>query len=247
MLDRLLRQREGFFEEIFNEPEIWPRMRTFLLAILGLSAVYGLAMGAAGLLVDWQRGFLQMVASGVKVPMLYLLSVGVCFPVLYIVVVLMGSRLSFLQTLSLILLALTLNALLLVSCAPIVFFFLVTGADYHFVKLLHVVIFTFSGVWAMIALWQGLKLMCEKSDLYTKQALRILQVWILVFCFGGTQMAWSLRPFVGSPGEPFEWVRENREMNFYKAVWVSVVGLASDNQQDRSESPTNPNPGSGRQ
>jgi hypothetical protein len=153
------------------------------------------------------------------------LSVAICFPVLYIVLVLMGARLRFLQTLSLILLAVTLSSILLASCAPILLFFMLTGADYHFMKLLHVGVFAFSGGWGMLALWQGLRAMCEKSDLYPRQAIHILQLWVLIFGFVGTQMAWSLRPFVGSPGLEFELFRTGREGNFYKAVWTSVVNL----------------------
>jgi hypothetical protein len=74
---------------------------------------------AIGFTEEVERGLLQTLSSAVKVPALYLLSVAICFPLLYIVLVLMGARLRFVQTLSLILLAITLNAVLLASCAPI--------------------------------------------------------------------------------------------------------------------------------
>lgn len=74
----------------------------------------------------------------------------------------------------------------------------------------------------MTALWQGLIVMCEKSDLYPKQAIRILQIWILVYGFVGAQMAWSLRPFIGSPDREFEFLREQvkgqNEGNIYQAL-----------------------------
>jgi hypothetical protein len=44
----------------------------------------------------------------------------------------------------------------------------------------------------------------------------------------GTQMAWSLRPFVGSPDLEFEVFRAGSEGNFYKAVWTSIVNLTDD-------------------
>jgi hypothetical protein len=225
LLDGLLRRRERVFEAIFEQAGIGVRLRAFLLAIAVLAGFYGATMGAMGFAAEWQKGMLQMLTSAVKVPALYLLSLTICFPVLYIVLVLMGARLTFAQTLSLILLALTLNTLLLASCAPIVLFFMVTGSDYDFIKLLHVLVFGFSGGWAMMALWQGLRAMCEKSDLYPRQAIKMLQVWILIFGFVGTQMAWSLRPFVGSPDLAYEVFRHGREGNFYKAVWSSAVNL----------------------
>jgi hypothetical protein len=226
LLDGLLRRRDGFFEEIFDGYQIGRRIRWYLTAIVLLSGFYGLAMGGVGITEDPQKALLQMATSAAKVPILYVCSVAICFPVLYIVLVLMGARLTFAQTLSLILLALTLNSVLLASCAPILIFFMMTGSDYNFIKLLHVAAFAFSGCWAMMALWQGLRTMCEKSDLYPRQAIKILQLWILIFGFVGTQMAWSLRPFVGSPDLDYELLRSGRQGNFYQAVWGSVVDLA---------------------
>jgi len=225
LLDELLRRRETFFEEIFNGQRVWVRIRWFLVALVLLAGFYGGTMGAMGFTAELQRGVLQALTSAIKVPALFLLSLGICLPVLYIVLVLMGARLSFGQTLALILLALALNSVLLASCAPIVLFFTVTGSDYHFIKLLHVAVFGFSGFWAMKALWQGLSAMCEKSDLYPRRAVSILKVWILVFGFVGTQMAWSLRPFVGSPGLRYTLLREQTS-NFYAAVWASARSLA---------------------
>jgi hypothetical protein len=35
-------------------------------------------------------------------------------------------------------------------------------------------------------------------------SMALLYIWILLFGFVGTQLAWTLRPFFGSPGEPFQ-------------------------------------------
>src|SRR5262245_41832015 len=118
LLDNILRKREEFFAAIFEGLNLVQLIRSFLFAIVGLCAVYGLTMGASSLAFGVNHGLLQMVSSGLKVPMLYLLTLTVCYPVLFIVLVLMGSRLSLLQTLALILLALTLNAVLLAAFAP---------------------------------------------------------------------------------------------------------------------------------
>ena len=224
LLDALLRERERFFDAVFEDREVGRWLRSFLLAAVLLSAFYGLSMGLLGFRQSAGQGFLQMMTSAVKVPALFLLSTAVCFPVLYIVQVLMGARLAFTQTLALILMALTLNGVLLASCAPIIFFFVLTGSDYHFMKLLHVAVFGFSGIWSMMSLWLGLRAMCEKSSLYPPVAVTILKVWILVFAFVGTQMAWSLRPFVGSPDMKFQIFRQ-QESNFYAGIWNSITNL----------------------
>jgi len=225
LLDNILRRREAFFTEIFEGVNLHARIRQFLFAIVTLAAIYGITMGATAFSVGLDRGGLQMLSSAVKVPILYLLTLLVCYPVLFIILVLMGSKLSFVQTLALILLALTFNSVLLASFAPIVAFFSITGSSYEFIKLLHVVVMTFSGFWGMATLYQGLREMCEKSNLYPKRAVEIMRVWILVFGFVGTQMAWSLRPFIGNPHEKFAIFREGREGNFYSAVARSAMEL----------------------
>ncbi len=216
-MDGMLRHREDYFSEIFENRNILKHLALLLGIIISLSAFYGFVMGASS-------GWSQMLASAIKVPVLYLLTILVCYPVLYVVIVIMGSRLSFLQTLCLILLALGLNAVLLASCAPIIFFFTVTGANYHFLKLLNVAIFAFGGCWGMLGLWRGLVAMCEQSDLYPRQAVRILQIWLLVFAFVGMQMTWCLRPFVGNPEMEFQIFRAQHG-NFYEDVVKSAVQL----------------------
>lgn len=220
-VDGVLRHREEYFAGVFENRQVTRQVGLLLAIIVSLSSFYGLIMGTSS-------GIPQMLSSAAKVPILYLLTLLVCYPVLYVVVVIMGSRLTFLQTLALILLAVALNSILLASCSPIVLFFTITGTDYYFLILLHVAIFGFSGVWAMLALWRGLLAMCETSSLYPRQAVKILQIWIIVFAFVGTQMAWSLRPFVGSPDLEFEIFRTQQQGNFYHAVWNSVLNLGRD-------------------
>jgi hypothetical protein len=223
-VDGILRHREDYFTDVFENKEIGKQVGLLVGIIVALSAFYGVVMGASS---GIPGGIPQMLSSAVKVPVLYVLTLVVCYPVLYVINVIMGSRLGFLQTLTLILVAIALNAILLASCAPIVLFFTFTGANYDFLKLLHVLILGFSGLYAMVGLWRGLVAMCETSNLYPKQAIRILQIWILVFGFVGTQMVWSLRPFVGTPDLEFQLlrVREGQTGNFYQAVGHSALNL----------------------
>ncbi|GMW01943.1 MAG: hypothetical protein AMXMBFR84_30790 [Candidatus Hydrogenedentota bacterium] len=217
-LDGILRNRDDYFQSIFRNESVGRQILVLVVIVVLLSGFHGLVMGLS-------TGWLQMLVSAVKVPSLYLITLAVCYPVLYVVNVIMGSHLGFLQTLALILLAMALNAILLASCSPIVLFFTLTGAKYDFLKLLHVAIFGFSGLWAMVGLWRGLEAMCESSSLYPKQAVRIMQVWIVIFAFVGTQVAWSLRPFIGSPDRDFELFRHGVDLNFYEGVVISVFQL----------------------
>ncbi|MER6594616.1 hypothetical protein ABT214_22750, partial [Micromonospora purpureochromogenes] len=55
-------------------------------------------------------------------------------------------------------------------------------------------------------------------------SMTLLYVWILLFGFVGTQLAWTLRPFVGSPGEDFALFR-SIEGNFYAEILRTLGNL----------------------
>ena len=50
----------------------------------------------------------------------------------------------------------------------------------------------------------------------------LLYIWIVLFGFVGTQLAWTLRPFFGDPGSPFAIFREVGG-TFYADV-LSTIG-----------------------
>jgi hypothetical protein len=54
--------------------------------------------------------------------------------------------------------------------------------------------------------------------------MKIFKIWVIILAFVSSQLAWNLRPFVGSRDLPFELFRA-RESNFYIAVIQSVVNI----------------------
>lgn len=54
----------------------------------------------------------------------------------------------------------------------------------------------------------------------------LLYIWILLFGFVGTQLAWTLRPFFGSPGAPFELFRDING-TFYGDILRTMSSLLS--------------------
>ena len=218
LIESLLRGREELLGGVFADRAPNRLLLRVTLLVVTLTGSYGFIMG-----ID--HSLAQAFSSMLKLPLLYLLSLAVCFPLLFVVNVLMGSRLNIRQTLALIQLALGLNAVLIGSCAPISLFFIVTGADYHFLKILHVGILGVAAFSGMVALYRGLVAMCESHSIYPRHAVRILLIWIFIFGFVGTQMAWTLRPFLGAPDLPFELLRENTGMTFYQAIWISIGKL----------------------
>jgi len=135
-----------------------------------------------------------------------------------------GSRLRLLQVIVLTLGALSLTTILLAAFIPIVVFFVITGSDYYFLQLLHVVIVFISGVFGLYVLHEGLSVVCEKYGVYPRKAMTIMRAWVVLFAFVGIQMAWNLRPFLGDRHQPFQIFR-HYEGNYYTAIVYSVKKL----------------------
>lgn len=53
---------------------------------------------------------------------------------------------------------------------------------------------------------------------------KVFGCWIFVFGLVGAQMGWVLRPFIGSPNQPFQWFRA-RHSNFFEAVSNTLIEL----------------------
>src|SRR5262245_22104018 len=94
---------------------------SFLIALLGAS--YGFCMGWFALFNRDSPVYLQVLASMVKVPALYLLTLLVTFPSLYVFNALVGSRLRVEALLRLLIAAMAVNLTVLVSFGPIAAFF----------------------------------------------------------------------------------------------------------------------------
>lgn len=233
-LAQILSDRDRYFEEVVQGEALTVKLAQALALLVALSAVYGSAAGA-------YAGALQALSSAIKLPFLFLGTLTICFPGFFVIQVLVGSRLGLAQVLALVLGALSLSAILLAAVVPITTFFLLTGANYYFLTLLHVVLVLGAGLAGMAVLHEGLAYACEKRGVYPRKAMTIMKVWAVLFAFVGIQMAWNLQPFVGDRGRPFQLFRHN-EGNFYTAVVYSLNKLAhgeEPGEPGRSEPPSN--------
>jgi hypothetical protein len=217
-LTQILTDRDRYFGEVAEGERLRHKLGPALWTLVGLSALYGAAAGA-------YAGPAQALSSALKLPVLFLGTLAICFPGFFVIQVLVGSRLRLAQVLALVLGALSLCAILLAAVVPITLFFLFTGANYYFLTLLHVLIVLGAGLLGMVVLHDGLAFACEKRGIYPKKAMTIMKVWAVLFAFVGIQMAWNLQPFVGDRGRPFQLFRHN-EGNFYTAVVYSLEKLA---------------------
>jgi len=129
-----------------------------LAAVVGmLGLAYGLCMGVYAIINrELSDAFLQMLATTIKVPALFFLTLAVTFPSLYVFNALVGSRLNAPALLRLLMAALGVNLAVLASLGPITAFFSACTTSYAFMVLLNVVFFAISGALGLMFLLQTL-------------------------------------------------------------------------------------------
>lgn len=230
---KIFQHNDEYFEILGNSEFSKKYVVKQVLFILLFSFLYGIVMGS-------YNGILQSLVTGIKIPCLIFLSLLICFPALFVIQYMIGSTMTLYQMANIILSGFIVFTTIALSFAPIVLFFMVTGNNYAFLKLLHVAIFTFSGIFTIKTIINGLKFSCEKKNVYPKLGMTIFKIWIVIFAFVSSQLAWNLRPFIGNRDLPFELFRE-RESNFYVAVIQSVANLFEPSQNAVTDGQNNGN------
>lgn len=222
---RIFQNAESYFEDRDRE-QSGRLILNQLLVIFVFTFLYGVVMGS-------YHSFLQSVIAGLKVTFLFCSAILICFPSLYVIQQVLGSRLTFRQMVSVILSGFVLTSSIALSFSPIVILFQLTGGNYHFLQLLHVAIFVFSGIFGMKLMIDALKLACEKKDVYPRTGVNVFRIWMIILAFVGIQIAWNLRPFMCNKTEEFKLFRKY-EGNFYTAIIYSVQQLVKPAERESS-------------
>lgn len=212
----LLRDRYVLFDNIYHEKDLNGIIRYFAMMSLLLLATYGACLGS-------YAGNFQILSSALKIPTLFFLTLAVCAPALFTFNVLLGSKLSLKQIVAMLMVKTFLISLILVSFAPIMLFFIVTASSHDFTTLLNVSMCSIAGAFGLSLLWKGMDYITLKQDEAPNNG--ILIIWIGIYMFVGTQLAWSLRPFVGETGF-FSWFREI-DGNFYAYLLSLLTGFSN--------------------
>ncbi len=56
-----------------------------------------------------------------------------------------------------------------------------------------------------------------------RKHLMLLRAWLLIYAFVGIQMGWVLRPFIGDPNSPTQFLRDNPWGNAYVNLFHSAM------------------------
>lgn len=226
-----MKKSDGMMEvfRIFHSPESYFDEKTKsqsnklilnqILVICAFCILYGIVMGS-------YHSLLQALVAGIKLILLFVGTLLICFPSFFVIQQVLGSKMSLKQMLVIILSGFVLTSAIAFSFAPVVILFMITGGNYHFIQLLHVAIFLFSGFFGMRLMVIALKFACEKKNIYPRIGVSVFRIWIVILLFVSIQFAWNLRPFMCDKTEDFKLFRKY-EGNFYTAIIYSIKQLSS--------------------
>jgi hypothetical protein len=217
VLMQLLRDRSKFLSEIENHKYIDKKIISLLVSSSLFLALYGAIIGST-------HGGLQIISSAFKLPALYLLTLLICLPTLYFMDIVLGSKRTFSQYVALLLASMAMISVMLFGFAPVTLFFRLSIDDYWFFLLLNIIILSFTGVVGVRFFYKSMITLMEKETAGKISANRhkLIKAWLFLYGFVGSQLGWTLRPFVGTPEEPFALFREI-ESNFYVQV-IKIIG-----------------------
>ena len=104
VIDDLLRSRDQFFAEIGQRRGLRQKTRAMLISSGAFLAFYGVVLGSSHSL--WQS-----LSAAVKLPLLFLATLLVCAPVLFMLNILFGASQRLNQSIALVLSAISLTAI----------------------------------------------------------------------------------------------------------------------------------------
>ena len=227
-----LHDKDDFFESIAKDEHPGRRILQLAALFTAFTFFYGIIMGA-------YSGPLQALTAAFKVPLMFFLSLVICFPAFFILQMILGSKMKLLQMTAIILSGFVMMGAIMVSFTPIVVFFVLTGGNYHFLQLLHVAIFLLAGVFGMKIVLDALKYSCDRKNVYPQTGVVVFRFWVIILAFVGIQLAWNLRPFVAERTEPYALFRRY-EGNFYAAVIYSFNQLMTPKEETPPGPPRQP-------
>ena len=219
-ISRLLRGETEFIATCSRQ---WVTRR-FILQI----AVIVLGAGLYGATMGWWRGPQQALFVAIKFPLIILFVTGGNALLNGLLAPLLGLNIRFYQSFSSIVMSFAVTAAILGAFSPVIAFLVwnapgmaskMSGSTYSVILLAHVLAIALAGTTGNLRLFQLLlSLSAQRAA-----ALRVLGAWLTGNLFLGSQLTWILRPFIGSPGLPVQFLRPDAfHGNFYEAVFRAI-------------------------
>jgi hypothetical protein len=223
MFTRLLHQRDRLLTLILSDRSLTRTLGELTLLMTLSAAGYGAVLG-------FWHGTRLSLYDAAKLPLVLVLTstFTMCFS--WVAALAMNLPLRFAQVAVLTFLALATASVVLLSLAPVAWFFTLCApspstasrATHNALYLMHTTFVAGCGIAGTRTLWAG---MC-RLDRPRAAVRRVYLLWILGYALVGGEVAWALRPFVGSvsPLYPVAFLRKDAlKGNVYEFIGADIV------------------------
>ena len=220
----LLSGRDAFWRDMASARLPWRGLLEMAAFVACACSLYGVV------LAGWRSPLLSLYVAA-KLPLLFLGTTLLVAGFNWTIASILGSGLSFKSTLFAVFAAMAVGAWMLLALLPVVLFFLLSGVAragthaelqyaHNSILVAHVLVLSLAGVAGNAALLGGLRRLVRPRC----PAAALFCGWLAAFAFVGCQLSWILRPFVGSPFFPVEFIRPDAlDRNFYEFVFTEVL------------------------
>jgi hypothetical protein len=194
-----------------------------------------LGAGLYGTVMGWWRHPLQALFTGLKFPLVILLTTLGNSLLNAMLAPLLGLNVTLRQSLMVILMTFTIATMLLGAFSPLALFVVwntpplaattgLVSPEYGFLQITHVAFIAVAGVMGNICLAPLLRLWSGSASV----ARNVLLAWLAVNLLLGSQICWLLRPFIWDPARPVEFLGpEYFRGSFYETVFDAARRLLS--------------------
>ena len=199
------------------------RVGQHLVVIILGAGCFGAAMG-------WWRSPEQGLFVAIKFPLILLLTALGNALLNAMLAPLLGLNISMRQSFLAILMSIAIAAAILGAFSPLLGFLVWNAppmtpdvkstATYALIKLANVAVIAFAGIAGNVRLFQLLRQLATSRNI----ARRVFIAWLAGNLFLGSQLSWILRPFIGAPALPVQFLRDGAlHGNFYENVFTSIT------------------------
>jgi len=207
---------------------------------VGQQQSYGAIVLAPGSVVRESAAWRMPLLVALKTPLLFILTLALCAMALYVLNLAFEIRLHFMPVMTTMAFGLAATGVMLGVLVPITGLFSIVTADYHFMKVMHWFAFMIAGSFGVKILYRGLVRLSSNG---TSRVSKLVIVCLLLYCIVGGQVAWTLKPFLGTPylpeTPPFRVESGNVYVNFFNSLSHVTSGVQAtryhSTTQDRAQ------------
>jgi hypothetical protein len=184
-VDELLKRPDAVLRALDAGDGLAARARTYVQVLIAGTATFGAALG-------FYRGGAQILFSGVKLPLVTLLTLAVVAPLLHTLNRALERPASMAREVTLLVAVLARGALVLAAETPLIWAAHAVGADYHRLVLLSVLACSLAGIVSFRLLWTALS--ATRSSRWPVTLMLIVTMGVV-----GAQASWLFRPYLVRP------------------------------------------------